>query len=201
MQTCYPATAAVRTTEPTLLQEPITIQEARRQCGLGDNDYHDPELTYLIPAARQQVEHDAELTCYTGSHTWKFTDWPENKDWFSLPTRPVTAVASITYVATDGDTDTWSGDEWDLDTDSVIPVIKLLHGEVWPSLRGDMNGITVTFTAGYSTVIAVPQKVKWAVLLALHVAWLLKMNQQVEAERQQIGYERQIELIRRTVYV
>ena len=46
----------------------------------------------------------------------------------------------------------------------------------------------------------IPQKIKWAVLLALHIQWLRKMESLVEADRQQAGYDRQIELIRRMSY-
>lgn len=197
--TCYPATAAIRTTEPTLQQEPVTPEQVKAQLGLQGNGAHDQWITETIPAARWEVEHDADLVCYTGAHTWKFTEFP-CRDWFELPSRPVTAVSSITYVATDGTTTTWSSSEYVLDTASLIPVVRYAYGYSWPALRGDMNGVTVAYTAGYASVLAIPARIKQAVLLAIHIKWLQKMENTAEAERQQVGYERQIELIRRTTY-
>jgi hypothetical protein len=61
-----------------------------------------------------------------------------------------------------------------------------------------LNGITVTLVAGYSTVAAVPQRVKQAVLLQLHIQWLLENGE--DASDQQGAYERMIAGLRRGTY-
>src|SRR5574338_93159 len=94
-----PTTVPIRSSEPTLAQEPVTLDEARYQCGIsGDSDYHDQFLNRLITAAREQVENDTGLVCYTGTFTWKLTAFPCNS-WLQIPgVRPVTAITSITYI-------------------------------------------------------------------------------------------------------
>lgn len=179
--------------------EPVTLNEAKKQCEIAlAIGAHDEHLTRLIQAAREVVEHDTGLAICTGAYTWKFTNWPCT-DYFEIPgVRPVTAVSSIVYVDTSGTSTTWTASEYVLETSTVTPIVRLAYGESWPSLRGDLNGVTVTLTAGYATPLVVPQVVKQAVLLALHIAWL--EHSEVDPSRQQEGYERVIARIMRSTY-
>lgn len=165
---CHPVVAAMRTTEPTLQQEPVTMAEARRQCSIAEGiDTHDSLLQILVAAARQQVEADTGLVCYTGAFTLKMTDWPAD-DWFSIDdVRPVTAITSITYLDGSGATQTLSTDVYAFEVSGVKQFVRLKYGQTWPATRGDINGITVTFAAGYATVPAVPARVKQACLLLI----------------------------------
>ena len=175
-----PAVKPKRTTAPTFEQEPVTIAEAKRQCRVADeNSYDDGLFRDLIIGAREQVERDASVACYTGEHTIKKTYWSDlGTSWFELNLRPITAITSITYVATDGTSTTWGTDNYSLDTYGVVPFVKLGYGLTWPSLRGDINGITVTCTAGYATVATIPQRIKQAVLLHVHYHYLLSIGDQ-----------------------
>jgi uncharacterized phiE125 gp8 family phage protein len=172
-----PSVKPNRTTAPTFVQEPVTVDEAKQQCRVAESNHADDSFfRRLIVQAREQLERDATIACYTGTFTFKKTCWTEfaGREWFELNLRPVTAVTSITYVATDGDTDTWSSTEYTFDgTYGVVPTIRLNYGYVWPTLRGDINGITITTTAGYASVAAMPERIKQAVLLHVHYHWLL----------------------------
>lgn len=164
-----PVTRPVRASEPTQDQEPITLDEAKKQCGIaGEINFHNDDLRRTITAAREQVEADTGLVCYTGSFTWKLTQFPAT-DWLELPgIRPITAISSIAYVDTAGATQTWSSSNYSLETSGVTQFVRLAYGASWPTTRGDINGITVTFTAGYATVLAVPQRVKQACLFLVN---------------------------------
>ncbi len=200
MQTlCYPATRPIRVIEPTFVQDPVSLDEARKQVGLAEDvGYHDEELKQLVSAARDQVEHDTGVICATGSFTWNITEFPcEN----SLPiygVRPVTAVASIEYIDTAGATQTWSTAQYTFKSKSLVPSIYLNYGYVWPVVRGDQEGITITLTAGYSAPSAVPAKIKQAVKLKLMELWQVRMGE--DASRTVEAYERMVNLIRREDY-
>lgn len=167
-----PTTRPLRTTEPTLSQEPITLEEAKYQCGVSEAvTYHDAWFTTNIPSARQQMEDDTGLVCYTGQFTWKFTYFPP-QGWLDIPNvRPVTAITSITYIDTAGATQTWSSSLYTLGTYETNPVVQLAYLQVWPVVRGDPNGVTVTLTAGYASVAVIPQQIKTAVALKLKALW------------------------------
>lgn len=177
-----PAVKPKRTTAPMFEQEPVTIEQAKRQCRVGEqNTYDDGLFRDLIIGAREQLERDASIACYTGEYTIKKTYWTEFADgWFELNLRPITAITSIAYVATDGTSTTWDSANYSLDTYGVVPFVKLGHDLTWPSLRGDINGITVTCTAGYATVAAIPQRIKQAVLLHVHYHYLLSVGEKDE---------------------
>lgn len=198
---CYPATRPIRVTEPTFEQEPLGFLAARRQVGLGESvDYHDQDLKDLIVAAREQVEHDTGIICYTGSFTWKLSEFPVGDTIPIYGVRPVTAVTPITYVATDGTVTTWGtvNTEYSLKSGGLVPCIALGYGYTWPSVRGDQEGITITLTAGFASVQAIPAKVRQAVKLKLHELWLLK--NEMDTDNTVAGYERMVELIRRDDY-
>lgn len=200
-----PITKPVRTAEPTLQQEPVTLAEARRQCGVGEwIDYHDETFKTLIPAARAMVENDTGIVCYTGSFTQKWTEW--GSDVIELADlRPITSITSIAYLDTDGASQTLATTVYQLETGNVKQFIRLKYNQSWPSLRGDINGITITYVAGYASVQAIPPMVKQAVLLAILVAWNEangEVNSQgiqsVDATR--LAYERVVNILSRRTY-
>lgn len=163
---CHPVSRAVRSAEPTV--EPVTVDEARAQCSLGQNTAHDELLSGIIVAARQQVEQDTGLVAYTGTFTEKMTEWPWG-DVFELgEVRPVTAITSITYVDGDGTTQTLSTSVYAFESSGVKQFVRLKYGQTWPAIRGDINGITVTFVAGHASRAAIPQRFKQAVLLLVN---------------------------------
>lgn len=196
---CHPISEPIRTTEPTAVQEPISVDDAKRQCSIplevGDRN---EQIAAWIVQGRQQVEHDARIVCYTGSHTYKMTDWPAS-DWFDFRgLRPVSSVTSIAYLDGAGDSQTWSSSNYTLDTSGTRPFVRLAYGQSWPAVRGDINGITVTFVAGYASVAAIPQTVKQAVLKAVHILYLEQMEQ--DTARDQLCYDRLIALLQKGGY-
>jgi uncharacterized phiE125 gp8 family phage protein len=155
-------------------------------------------LKLLVSAARDQVEHDTGVICYTGSFTWNVTEFPCGDSLPIYGVRPVTALTSIVYIATDGTSTTWSSAQYTLKTGSLVPSIYLNYGYVWPVVRGDQDGVTITLTAGYASVAAIPPKVKAAVRLKLLELWQLRMGE--DPMRTVQGYERLVNLIRRDDY-
>jgi uncharacterized phiE125 gp8 family phage protein len=184
-----PATRPIRTTEPTAAQEPIDIDTAKRKCGIAlDNGYIDTELAGWIASARHQVEHDAVIACYTGAFVWKIT-WLPCGDFLEINLTPVTAVTSITYTATDGTTTTWGAANYSLDYYGLKPVIKLAYGSIWPTIRGDINGITINLTAGYASVLAIPPLIKDVVGVKVVEKYRMHLGEWQEAERLARGYD------------
>lgn len=187
----------VRAAVPTF--EPVTLQEAKRQCGLAlDGDYHDATLSRLIQTARETVEQDTGIICATGTFTLKFTDWPDAEHLELRSLRPASSITSIVYIAGDGTSTTWSSSEYSLDTGTVVPTIKLGYAYQWPSLRGDLNGITVTLVAGHASQSAVPAMVKQAVLLNLAHQWKTEAGEDVRDY--QTAYESIIAKLGRATY-
>lgn len=153
----------VRSAVPTF--EPVTLDEARKQLSLGDNTAHDELILRLIQAARETIELDTGIVAATGTYTAKLTEWPDDNYLEIRGIRPLTSITSIVYVATDGTSTTWSSANYSLDTYPVVPIVKLAYGSLWPTLRGDDNGITITMVAGYASQATIPAVFKQALLL------------------------------------
>lgn len=151
-------------TEPAL--EPVTVDEVMDQANI---DVHDqPELLQgYITAARIMVEKDVARSLMTQTIKLRMDEFPGFEIMLERP--PVQSVSSITYVDTDGTTQTLSSSLYETDLSSEPARVRPAYGRVWPFTRYMSNAVTVTYVAGYSSAADVPQTAKLAIkLLASH---------------------------------
>lgn len=189
-----PITKPVRSAVPTF--EPVTLAEAKKQCEIADSvTAHDAMLGGLIALAREAVEHDTGIVCGTGTFTLKMSDWPCG-EWFEISLRPVVSITSITYVDAGGDVATWDAANYALETSAVQSIVRLAYGATWPTLRGDISGITVTFVAGHATAAAIPRILKHMCLLDI----ARQFNDREGAELKDEAYERLANRMSRSTY-
>jgi uncharacterized phiE125 gp8 family phage protein len=88
-----------------------------------------------------------------------------------LPRAPVTAVNSVDYVDTDGNTQSWSDYEVDLDVSPAV--LRPKPDKNWPNIQENkLAALTVEFDAGYAAsqndaVNDVPAPLRQAMFLLL----------------------------------
>lgn len=173
------------TVQPT--SEPLDLSEAKRHLNLADVvSVHDQYVSDLIQAARQQFEYDAQYACFTSTWREKFDGWPVDE--IQLAKRPIQSVSSITYVDEAGSSQTWSSSKYAFDSARVLPAVWLAWNETWPTVRGDRNGITITYIAGNATVAAIPRIVKQAILLKVGEMFAERMPGDVRKQDMQTAY-------------
>lgn len=154
--------------------EPVSLEEAKDhlRVTIGDDD---ALIDNLIVAAREHVETYTQRALIT--QTWDlkletFCD-PAYFDGASvwLPKPPVSSITSITYVDLNGDSQTWSTDDWDSDLPSGPKATKgriyPVYGESYPSIRVQPNAVTIRFVCGYGTAGEVPASLKAGMLLLI----------------------------------
>lgn len=164
-----------RITTPT---EPITLAEAKLHLRV-DDTAEDSLITALISAARETCEDRIEGTVpVTG---WRLT-LDAFPDAVKLPRPPIVSVESVKYIDTAGVQQTLSPLDYVVDTVSSPGYIVPAFGKAWPETRGQINAVTVEYTAGSA---AAQHALKAWMLLAIGEMFA---NREASAERPAVAH-------------
>lgn len=142
--------------------EPVDIELAKQHIRTDAPEEVALLRDIYLPAARQMLETDTERALLSQTWVLSLNDFP--LDVIELRVCPVNAV-TVTYLDGSGASQTLSTSVYQLDTRNEPGRITLKYGQVWPSVYDQENAVTVTITAGYSSVAAVPATAKQAILL------------------------------------
>ena len=132
------------------------------------NSTDDPLLLMLIAASRRAVETLTRRALIT--QTWdlyldSFPGWE-----LTLPKPMIQSVTSISYVDTNGVTQTLDPATYQVDLVSEPGRITPAYGLAWPWTRWQMNAVKVRYVCGYGAAVDVPQGIKaW---MLMHLATL-----------------------------
>ena len=134
-------------------EEPVSLIEAKQHCRIDSTD-DDGLLAGYILAARVFVEGQihrpivSRLYDYTIDHSW-----PVDCGLISieLPSPPLLAVRSVSYVDESGVSQTLSASLYDYSTDKARGLLYPAYDASWPSIRCQVAAATVRFVAGYTS--------------------------------------------------
>jgi uncharacterized phiE125 gp8 family phage protein len=148
------------TTAPAV--EPVTVAEAKTQLRI-DGSSEDTLIGNYITVARQTLEVLMRRAFITQTITLKYDSFPSQ---IRLPRPPAIAVTSISYVDTDGASQTWGGSNYVLDSQIEPASIQPAYNVDFPDTRTQANAVTVVYTAGYGTATTdVPESIRLAIRL------------------------------------
>lgn len=135
-----------RTIEP--VADAITIQTAKKQCEISPTDYaHDAHLSRLISGAVRDVERFTRRALV--DQTWELTQSRFPCWAICLPRPPLQTITSITYVDSDGTTQTLDPSLYEVSDESPA-VLQPAYNQVWPETRpGTVGAVKITYVAGY----------------------------------------------------
>jgi uncharacterized phiE125 gp8 family phage protein len=137
-----------RTVEPMAL--PVVLDEVSRALKLGTlSDDDKAEITRWMHVAVADVEHDSQRALYPQTWQLKMDEFPCE---IELRKPPIIAVTSVTYLDTDGDSQTLATTEYETDLTSEPGLIVQAENTYWPGTECIPNAVTVTFTAGYQVI-------------------------------------------------
>jgi len=158
-------------TAPTA--EPISLSEAKDYLGVEGTE-QDTYVSAAITTARKHVEDLTAQQIMDATYTWtlRSEQVPQHHTKsLLLPRAPVTAVNSVEYVDTDGNTQSWSDYEVDLDVNPAV--LSPQPDKNWPNVQNNkLKAFTVEFDAGYAdtqtaALDAVPAPLRQAMFLLL----------------------------------
>lgn len=148
---------------------PLTLAEVKSQVRETTSD-RDTELTAMLAAAVAQLDGRAGvLGRALVTQTWELLlDAFPCGDVIELPLPPLQSVTSISYVDSDGSTQTLSTSVYGVDTACEPGAVHLKYNQEWPETRDERNAVTIRFVCGYGLAAAVPENIKSA--MKLHIA-------------------------------
>ena len=126
-------------------EEPITTAEAKLHLRVDHGD-EDAYIDKKVKQARQHFEEITRRALVNTTFELKLDAFPTE---IRPPRSPLSSVSSITYVDTNGDTQTLSASVYSVDTDTEPGRISLAFNQSWPDIREQNNAVVVTFVAGY----------------------------------------------------
>lgn len=145
-----------KTSNPTTL--PVSLADVKLHLSVESSEtYFDDEITNLIWVARDFVERRTNLTLITTTYTAKWSQFP--KRYLAIPGYPVTAISSVQYYDTNGDSQALASYQSSLDSKPayICPAVD----SDWPEVQDErIDAVSVSFSAGYgATSATVPYQV------------------------------------------
>lgn len=169
--------------------EPISLIEAKEHLRVDVND-DDVLISSLITAAREYAESICRRVFVTQRWKLVLDAFPSpsaslseanyyGQNWSIAPgpilmakrdgvsgyeiipgVPPLQSVESITYIDTDGVTQTLAPTAYKVDVASTMGRIVPAYGTTWPMARNEINAVEVSFTSGYGDPVDVPRGIK-----------------------------------------
>lgn len=145
-------------TAPTNL--PVTLTEAKNHLRVS-GDLDDTYITSLIEAAAGFVDGIYGMGFCLMPQTWEMALDRFNSE-VKIPIYPVSSVASVAYVDSEGAEQTVASSVYQLNNYGSSPNITLKYNQNWPTSRNIADAVKIRFIAGFESL---PEDLKHAVLL------------------------------------
>ena len=131
-----------------------------------DTSADDTLITTLLQSAREVAERYLNQALITQTITEKL-DRLHNPTIY-LSVSPVISVSSFQYADSQNTTQTYNASNYIVDTFEKPARLSLAYGKTWPTLYGNINDVTITYTAGYgATASSVPMQIRQAILMMI----------------------------------
>lgn len=155
------------TTPPA--KEIFTLQEVKDYLKV-DDATEDTLISTLLQSARQAAESYLNQALISQTITEKLDRLQLSTIYLSVS--PVISVSSFQYANGENTTQTFAASNYVVDTYEKPARLSLAYGKTWPTLYGNINDVTITYTAGYNTEPSgVPAQIRQAILLMITDAY------------------------------
>ena len=151
------------TTAPAI--EVWTLSEVKNYLKV-DTSADDTLITTLLQSAREVAERYLNQALITQTITEKLDRLINPTIYLSVS--PVISVSSFQYADSQNTTQTYNASNYIVDTFEKPARLSLAYGKTWPTLYGNINDVTIVYTAGYgSTAASVPMQIRQAILMMI----------------------------------
>lgn len=140
--------------------EAISLTEVKNQLRIGTSTADHDAFCLFIAAVRHRTEQYLGKTLITSTWEYKLDKFPDDE--ICLPMAPIQSVTTVAYTDTDGNPQTFT--DFQVDKQGRL---KPAYGFSWPSTRGELDAVTITYIAGETSAGEVPEDIKLAMLLEI----------------------------------
>jgi len=160
-------------TRPTIITvtppsiEPVSLDEARAQLSLYEDQSFDLLIARLIAAARASAEAATGMRCMTQTVRLELDEFPDDGTAIDLGCYPVASITSVKYDDSNGVEQTLVGgsDYWP-SLSGMYPLLAPIDG--WPdTYDGKPASVRIVMVVGNTSASNVPQDVRHAILLRM----------------------------------
>jgi len=131
--------------------EPVSVDDVKTHLRISSSDDDTYIQNILIPTARSMVENMSQRAILTQTWDLYLDEFPgSSEEPIYVPRPPLQSVSYIKYIDTNGDEQTWSSDEYQVDTNNEPARIYPAYGYTWPSARDEAGAVRIQFVAGYA---------------------------------------------------
>jgi len=141
----------------------VTLADAKLHLRVDASD-EDALIAALIVAATQAAEQEIGRALITQTWTLKLDAFPASAEYIDLFMPPIQSITSITYVDSDGATQTLATPEYTLIADTIRPQVAPVTS--WPATKTQPSAVVITYVAGYGAAPSnVPESIRqWALM-------------------------------------
>lgn len=149
--------------------EPVSVEDAKAQERI-DGSAQDDLVAKMIAAARGEAERVTGRSLITQTLKLYMDGWP-CEGVIRLPRGPVSEVSSVQYRDAEGTMQTLASSSYQVSLSGDVARIAPAYGTSWPSLRGTLDDVVVTYTAGYGDAEDVEPSIVAAVRMIFGALW------------------------------
>ena len=142
---------------------PVSLAQAKAHLRVDSAD-EDALIGALIDAAAMAIETETGIICKARNVTVRHQGFADRLPLYYLP---INSIASVSYIDTDGATQTLANDQWRLRFFAGNPVINPAVNFTWPATDTCDGAVSITMNAGHASTPAIDARVKQAALLLI----------------------------------
>ena len=131
----------------------LNLEQLRRHCKIDPPDAAneaDDDLTAALAAAQAHAQHYTGISIGSQTLELALDEFPAGG--IQLPQGPVTSITSVTYVDTNGATQTLAGSAYSLEDYSTPQWLQPAVDTEWPDTYATANAVKVRYVAGAATI-------------------------------------------------
>lgn len=169
---------------------PFELQELKDYLKISNNEY-DLQLQRSLRSALRSVQKETGRAITTWSLRLHLDGFPSviSLPYPHLQGKTSAGISSITYVDTNGVTQTLSSSIYEVWATEQLTRVSVAYGESWPSTRTKFGAVRVNYTAGYADADDVPEDFKTAIKWKVHLDLQDQLSGTVARELRD-GYDR-----------